>query len=278
MPERSIDSEHVGTDDRRPDAPFWHERNLGAIPDGPERARRLAGDAGADGRTPMSGPLDVAEDVRAVLRGEESAAVALLHEGEPIRCHACGAWIEPDEPAAVAVSLDGDRALAELAHRRCGPSRADLAGLVAAALAEPLGIAYVQAQHPSAGAVLIWERKLDVRLRGRADGDVALSVHVHRAVGFHPMRRDEPVGALEGWRLEPDGADLLLTRGGEPAERFHDAVSAAPSGWFDALRASGFSLLIVGAGLGLERPEGRRIQEALRSEHAVMGLVPLEET
>lgn len=243
----------------------------------PEIARHVCGDAGAHATTGMTGSLEFGDDVRRVLRGEESAALATVHGREPIRCRACGDWIEPGERAAVAVALDGDRALAELSHRRCGRSVADLAGLVALALAEPLGIAYVQAQHPTAGAVLLWERRLDVRLRGPADGEVALFVDAHRAAGFHPMHGDEPVHAPDGWRLRPDGDDLLLIRDGEPAERFHDAVSAAPAGWFDALHASGFCLLIVGAGLGLEQPGPERIQEALRSGHAVMGLVPLED-
>jgi hypothetical protein len=257
---------------------FRYDQNAAAIPNMPEMALGVCGDAGAPGPAEMTGALELGEDVRRVLRGEESAALAALHEREAIRCPACGEPIEPGEPAAVEVSLDGDRAVAELAHRACGPSRADLAGLVAVALAEPLGIAYVQARHPTAGAVLLWERKLDVRLRGRAGGDVALFVDAHRTAGFHPMLGDEPVRAPDGWRLAPDRADLLLTRYGEPAERFRDAVSAAPAGWFDALRASGFCLLIVGAGLGLERPGTERIQQALRSGHAVMGLVPLDET
>src|SRR5687767_4777812 len=116
----------------------------------------------------MTERLELGTDVEAVLRSEESAALRELHDRERVRCLSCRNWIEPGDDATVTISLDGEVAVAEFAHRWCAPATANLAELVAVALADPKGIAYVQALHPEAGAVLIWERKLDVRVRGAA--------------------------------------------------------------------------------------------------------------
>jgi hypothetical protein len=225
----------------------------------------------------MTERLELGRDVEAVLRSEEAAALYELHDREHVGCLACGTWIEPSDEATITVSLDGEVAVAKFAHRWCAPSRANLVELVAAALADPKGIAYVQALHPEAGAVLIWERTLDVRVRGAADGETRPYVDAHRASGFHPMMHDEPVRALPQWRLERDGADLVLSREGEQVDRFAEGGAEPPVGWFDALRASGYCLLILGTELGLERPSTERIQRALRSGRAVMGLVEFDE-
>src|SRR3954471_11796283 len=225
----------------------------------------------------MTERLELGRDVEAVLRSEEAAALHELHDRDHVRCLACGSWIEPSDEATVTVALNGHSAVAEFAHRWCAPPSASLAELVVVALADPKGIAYVQALHPEAGAVLIWERRLDVRVRGSADGEARPYVDAHRANGFHPMMPDEPVRALPGWRLERDGADLVLTRDGEQVDRFAQGGAQSPVGWFDALRASGFCLLIVGSELGLERPGTERIQRALRSGRAIMGLVEFDE-
>lgn len=225
----------------------------------------------------MTEHLELGPDVEAVLRSEEAAALHELHDREQVRCLACGDWIEPGDQATVTMSLDGEMAVAEFAHRWCAPARANLAELVTVALADPKGIAYVQALHPEAGAVLIWERKLDVRVRGSADGEARPYMDAHRASGFHPMLHDEPVRALPEWRLELEGADLVLSREGEQVDRFADGGAEPPVGWFDALRTSGYCLLIVGSGLGLDRAGSERIQHALRSGGAIMGLVEFDE-
>jgi len=224
----------------------------------------------------MTERLELGPDVEAVLRNEEAAALHELHSRGRVRCLACGSWIEPWDEATVTLSLDGKVAVAEFAHRWCAPAKANLAELVVAALADPKGIAYVQALHPDAGAVLIWERKLDVRVRDPGDGEAQPYVDAHRASGFHPMQ-DEPVRAVPEVQLELDGADLVLSRDGEEVERFAEGGARPPIGWFDALRASGYCLLIVGSGLGLERPHSEHIQRALRSGRAIMGLVEFDE-
>jgi hypothetical protein len=225
----------------------------------------------------MTERLDLGPDVEAVLRSEEAAALHRLHDHEHLRCLSCGNWIQPEDEATVTVALDGETAVAEFAHRWCAPAKANLVELVRVALADPLGIEYAQALHPEAGAVLIWERKLDIRVRGAADGESRPYVDVHRASGFHPMLHDEPVRALTEWRLEVDGDDLLLSRAGEPVDRFLDGGARAPGGWFEALRASGYCLLIVGSELGLRQPGSEQIQRALRSEGAILGLVEFDE-
>jgi hypothetical protein len=225
----------------------------------------------------MTELLELGTDAEAVLRTEEAAALHELHGRKQARCLACRNWIEPGDEATVTISLDGEVAVAEFAHRWCAPARANLAELVVVALADPKGIAYVQALHPDAGAVLIWERKLDVRVRGLPDGEAQPYVDAHRASGFHPMLRDEPVRVLPKWRLEVDGADLVLSRDGEQVDRFADGGAEPPLGWFDAMRSSGYCLLIVGAGLGLTQPGSESIQHALRSGDAIMGLVEFDE-
>jgi hypothetical protein len=221
--------------------------------------------------------LELGPDVEAILRREEATALRELHGRERVRCLACGQWIDPGDEATVTVRLDGEVAVAEMAHRWCAGARADLAELVAVALADPKGIAYVHALHPEAGAVLIWERKLDVRVRGGIQGEAQPYVDAHRARGFHPMLSDEPVRGLDGWRLQRDGADLVLSREGEHMDRFADGSARPPAGWFGALRSSGCCLAIVGSELGLEAPGGDRIGRALRSGGAVMGLVEFDE-
>jgi hypothetical protein len=201
-----------------------------------------------------------------------------LRELERVPCAICGKWIEPDSSttSSVSISIEEDRLSAQFAHADCSPSRADLAALAIRADAEPLGIIYVQALHPESGPVLLWERKLDVRVRGLDGHDESLYLDRDWWEGFHPALADEPVRLLVGWLLELDADDLVLRRGEREIERFHDALDRSPPGWFESLRESGFCLLIVGAGLGLARPGASQIQAAIRQHRALMGLAEFD--
>jgi hypothetical protein len=227
---------------------------------------------------PRSERLDVGADVAAVLRPEETARLRDLRDLDHVACAICGEWIEPDSSAAtsVSVSLAGERVAAEFTHAECSPSHADLARLVVLAQAEPLGIVYAQALHPDAGAVLLWERKLDVRVRGLDGDDSSLYLDVGRWEGFHVALADEPVRLLAGWLLERDGDDLVLRRHEQEVERFHGAIRRSTPEWLGSLEESGFCMMIVGAGVGLERPEAASIQVAIREHRALMGLVEFD--
>jgi hypothetical protein len=222
----------------------------------------------------MSQPLDIGPDVAPVLRPEESARLHAMRDNERLRCAVCDRWIDPSSEIGVSVSmaLEDRTAVAQFAHTGCAPSRADLAELVIVADADPLGISYVQAMHPDAGAVLLWERKLDVRVRGPGDGESRPYLDAQRDDGFRRALACEPVHALAGLTLAPDGPDLVLLRADLPRERFHDAAQDAPPRWMERLAASGYGLLIVGADLGLERPNVESIQRAIRADRALMGL------
>jgi hypothetical protein len=222
--------------------------------------------------------LEIGTDVAAVLRPEEETRLYDVRDIDRVRCHVCGGWIEPgsSDPTSVSVTIDGDLVAADFSHAECSPSRADLASLAVLADAEPLGIEYAQALHPEAGAVLIWERKLDLRLRGTDGRDASLYLDADWWHGFHPARHDRPVRLLAGWLLGSDGDDLVLSHGEREVERFHDAVARSPEGWLEALRESGFCLLIVGSGLGLGRPAAAAIQEAIRDHRALLGLSETE--
>lgn len=219
--------------------------------------------------------LDVGADVAAVLRDEEAARLEELRDLDRLRCARCGKWIEPDSDArtSVSISIDGGYVAVEFNHLDCAPSRADLRELVIHAQAEPLGIEYAQALHPEAGPVLVWERKLDLRVRGLDGLEQYLYLDNDWWEGFHPPLADEPVRLLVGWLLRPDEEDLLLLRAGNEIERFHDAISRAPAGWLDSLEESGFCLLVVGAGIGLQQPAASSIQQALRERRALVGFV-----
>ncbi len=164
----------------------------------------------------------------------------------------------------------------EFAHVDCAPSHADLAPLAVLSNAEPQGISYAQALHPEAGAVLLWERRPDLRVRGAGNHNQRLYLDRDWWEGFHPALSSEPVRLLVGWLLSTDGDDLVLQPRGTELERFHDAVDRAPAGWLPALEESGFCLLIVGAGIGLERPATAEIQRAIREHRALMGLAEFE--
>ena len=219
--------------------------------------------------------LDVGSDVAAVLRAEEAARLQELRDLDRLRCAQCGKWIEPhsDARTSVSVALDGRAVAVEFNHSDCSPSRADLRQLVIQAQAEPLGIEYSQALHPEAGPVLVWERKLDLRVRGLDGLEQYLYLDNDWWDGFHPPLADEPVHLLAGWQLRPDDEDLVLVRGDDEIERFHDAISRAPTGWLESLEESGFCLLIVGAGIGLQKPSASSIQGALRERRALVGFV-----
>jgi hypothetical protein len=222
--------------------------------------------------------LEIGPAVAAVLRPEETTRLHDLMAIDRLRCVSCGGWIDPDSdaPASVSIVHDDDRVVVEFAHGECSSSRADLAPLVVLAGAEPLGIEYAQAVHPDAGPVLLWERKLDLRVR-RLDGhEASLYLDADRWEGFHPALADEPVRLLAGWLLRADGEDLALHHGGVEAERFHGAIERAPAGWLQSLGESGFCLLIVGAGVGLERPAAAAIQRAIREDRALIGLAEVE--
>ena len=214
----------------------------------------------------------------AVLRPEEAMRLHDIRDIERLRCRICGEWIEPtaDTATSVSVSLDDDGVAVEFAHLDCAPSHADLAPLAILANAEPLGISYAQALHPEAGAVLLWERRLDLRVRGTGNHNQRLYLDPDWWEGFHPALSNEPVRLLVGWLLRAEGDDLVLLRRGTEVERFYDAGSRAPAGWTAALRESGFCLLIVGAGIGLDRPAADGIQRAIRERRALMGLAEFE--
>jgi hypothetical protein len=196
-----------------------------------------------------------------------------LRDIDRVRCQVCEQWIEPGSsiPASVSVILDGEGVGVEFTHAGCGGSRADLARLVARAGAAPLGIEYAQALHPEAGAVLLWERTLDLRVRGLGGESEALYLDPDWWEGFHPARPEEPVRLLAGWLLAREEGDLVLRRGEKEIERFHGAREHSPPGWLESLEDSGFCLLIVGAGIGLERPAPPAIQRAMREGRALMG-------
>lgn len=217
----------------------------------------------------------------AVLRPEEAARLHDLRDLDSIRCAVCGRWVEPgsSETVSVSISLEGGAAIAEFAHRECSPSRADLAELVVMAQSEPRGISYVQAMHPEAGAVLLWERKLDLRVRAAGDGNTSsLYLDADWWDGFHFALGDEPVRLLVGWRLGREADDLVLRRGDDLIERFHGGAGRPPPGWLEALDDSGFCLLIVGAGLSVDHPGAEAVQAAIRARRAMMGLVECDES
>jgi hypothetical protein len=212
-----------------------------------------------------------------MLRPEETAGLRDLHAHQRLRCHSCGMWVEPAEESTVALRADGDVAVAEFAHRWCAPPRTDLAALAVASSADPRGIAYLEAVHPSAGAVVIWERTLDLRARGAENGETQPYLEAYLATGFHAMLHEEPVRLLHAWSLEPEGHDLVLSYKGATAERFPDALAVPASGWLGLARTTGHCLLLVGSGLGLGTPAAERIQAAMRSGRAVMGLAEFRE-
>ena len=222
--------------------------------------------------------LEVGADVAAVLRPEEATRLHDLRDLDRLRCAICGEWIEPgsDAQTSVSVSLDGYAVAVEFNHVACSPSRADLRELVIRAQAEPLGIEYAQALHPEAGAVLLWERKLDLRLRGFEGREEYLYLDAEWWEGFHPALADEPVRLLVDWLLRSNGKDLVLLHDGDEVERFHGAIARAPAGWLASLEDSGFCLLVVGAGIGLSRPAANSIQRAIREHRALMGLAEFD--
>ena len=225
----------------------------------------------------MSATLDLPYGANDLLRPEEAAGLRDLHARQRLRCHSCGMWVMPAEDSTVALRADGAAAVAEFAHRWCAPPRTDLAALAVVSSADPRGIVYVEALHPSAGAVLIWERTLDLWARGVESGEMHPYLEAHRATGFHRMLSEEPVRLLDAWSLAPEGDDLLLAHDGATAERFPDALARPAPGWLEAVRTSGHCLLLVGSGLGLATPTTGRIQAAMRSGRAVMGLAALQE-
>lgn len=223
--------------------------------------------------------LEVGPDVAAVLRPEEATRLHEIRDIERLSCRMCGEWIEPDSSTltSVSVSLEEDSVAAvRFAHADCAPSYADLAPLAIVAQAEPLGIAYAQALHPEAGAVLLWERRLDLRVRGTDAPQPHLYLDRDWWEGFHTALSDEPVRLLIGWLLQADGDDLVLRHGGSEVERFHEALERAPERWLHSLRESGFCLLIVGTGIGLDRPASSAIQRAIRDQRALMGLAEFD--
>jgi hypothetical protein len=227
---------------------------------------------------PRSPRLEVGADVAAILRPEEAMRLYDLRDIERVRCGFCNEWINPglSTRTAVSVSLDGDRVAVEFSHAECSPSRADLAPLIVLAQSEPLGIQYAQAVHPDAGAVLLWERTLDLRVRGVEGQEQYLYLDADWWEGFHPALANEPVRLLAGWLLKADGEDLVLHHGESEIERFHGAIERSPAGWLESAEESGFCLLIVGAGIGLDRSAATSIQRAIRERRALMGLGEFE--
>ncbi len=244
---------------------------------GPRGGRRLHNRSVAKS-APSNQRLEIGPDVAAVLRPEEAARLHELLDLDDVHRAVGGEWIEPDSTThmSVNVSIEGDRAELEFAHAESTTSRLELAELVAIAQAEPLGINYVQALHPEAGAVLLWERKLDLRVRSPDGRKDCLYLDPDWWEGFHAAVPDEPVRLLVGWLLAKDGDDLVLRHGERAVERFHDALERSPSGWLESLQESGFCLLIVGAGIGLERPDAAEIQRAIREHRALIGLAEFD--
>jgi hypothetical protein len=67
-------------------------------------------------------------------------------------------------------------------------------------------------------------------------------------------------------------ADLVLRDGGQTSSAFTERCSVLP-GVVESLTWSGFCVLIVGAGIGLDRPGTLAIRGAIRERRALMGMV-----
>ena len=102
-----------------------------------------------------------------------------------------------------------------------------------------------------------------------------MSAILHSVLAVH-RPNVEPVRLLAGWLLERDGEDLLLRHGGQEIERFHDAIERSTPDWLRSVEESGFCLVIVGAGIGLETPRATAIQSAIREHRALMGLAEFD--
>jgi hypothetical protein len=87
--------------------------------------------------------------------------------------------------------------------------------------------------------VLLWERKLDVRVRGLDGNERSLYLDADRWEGFHGALADEPVRLLAGWLLERDWEDLVLRCGEEEVERFYGAIERSTPEWLESLEDSG---------------------------------------
>jgi hypothetical protein len=230
----------------------------------------------------MSEGLELSPEVESALSEQDLARLHEARERTELRCSVCQGSVGPESEERVTVSLLFDpnttTMAIHIAHRACAPSRTDMGDLPAQVVEGPGRITYVRFLRADLGAVLVWERNLNVRQRHSGGQEVQPYLEGYRATGFRPWHVGEALQILGDWRLrlEGSGSDLVLYRRGEETDRFENCAAKPPPGWFDALHDRNSCLLAVGSELWLERPDVEHINAAITTGDALVALVAFE--
>lgn len=224
--------------------------------------------------------LELSPEVESALSEQDLARLKEARECTELRCFVCQGSVAPESEERVTVSLLFDpnttTTAIHIAHRACAPSRTDVGDLPAQVVGGPGRITYVRFLHADLGAVLVWERDLNVRQRHAGGQEIQPYLEGYRATGFRPWYTGEALQILGDWRLRLEGPHLVLYHRGEETDRFENCAARPPPGWFDALRDRNSCLLAVGSELWLERPDLERIKAAINTGEALVALVAFE--
>ena len=127
-------------------------------------------------------------------------------------------------------------------------------------------------------------------LRASVEPRAALLVELHDYVSDTPLAATLPglapvseavaaarAPALDGAGVELRPGTLVLALPGREPLSLDEPGARFPDGWHEAARADGRLLLLAGTGMGLDRPDARRIDDALQLGRVVGASVPVEQ-
>lgn len=228
---------------------------------------------------PLADTLHIAPPVLELLDPETLNAVFLKRDTSVVHCKVCGGEIAPESPIRAEVVAGRDprgTTIVGYTHPECQRSCVETITLPGPPSEFPTSWTALFRSHVF-GAVILWELAGALRV-GDSDAELYDPIDARlRAHGFRPVlqRVDDIVAPLvPGWKIRPQGLDLVLDAPDGNKEAFDDALGdGLPDGWLAAAKRTKRVLVVYGSGFGLERPDPERIDRALQVGSAVGGLV-----
>lgn len=230
--------------------------------------------------------LEITDEVRALLSDDQLMQVADAREHTVISCLVCRGEVRPESDVrmSVVVLMDPVRGntVVAMAHVSCMRSQTiavdvPLETVALAGSQETVWVSVLRTEAVPAAA-LVWETAMRMRRPDSTGVVVDSYLDGLRRRGFVPISDailDATAPPLAEWRLVWSGEDLLLVDPDGWVETFSRAALTPYPEWLEALERERRSLLVSGAGLGLERASLERIDMAARAGEVVAGTVSL---
>ena len=227
----------------------------------------------------MTDTLHIAPSVLELLDSETLSAIFSKRDTTEVHCKVCGEAIVPESRVRAEVVAARDPSgttIVGFTHPDCKRSCVEIITVPEPPSEFTTSWTALYRRHVFA-AVILWELAGALRVGDWGDQRYDPIEARLRAHGFRSalQRVDEIVAPLvPGWKIRPQGCDLVLHAPDGNKETFEDAFGGGlPDGWLAAAKRTKRVLVVYGTGFGLERLDPARIDSALQAGQAVGALV-----